>query len=145
MARKRDFKAEYARRIQRGLEKGRTRQQARGHVVKEHIVRREREREANAGLSRSEEQHVRNFYNRWITDSKFGDGKAPDEEDMVEMAQRIGYAEFAKYRKAWEETRRDYLHRRKRKTYVQSGASMLEVIAAVRSLEIDDTSWLYYH
>ena len=38
----RDYKAEYARRIARGLAQGKTRQQARGHVVKEHIVRRQR-------------------------------------------------------------------------------------------------------
>lgn len=37
--RRRDYKAEYQRRLARGAAQGKTRQQARGHVVKEHVER----------------------------------------------------------------------------------------------------------
>lgn len=40
--RKRNYKAEYAARIARAAAKGKTRQQARGHKAKEHVVRAER-------------------------------------------------------------------------------------------------------
>lgn len=50
--RKRDYKAEYAKRLARGAVKGKTRQQARGHKAKEHVVRAQRSK-AKYGVSPS--------------------------------------------------------------------------------------------
>jgi len=57
MARKRDYKAEYARRLQRGLKKGLSRSQARGHArAKESAVR---QRKAKAGEVKKIERAVK--------------------------------------------------------------------------------------
>jgi hypothetical protein len=58
MARKsRDYKAEYARRIAKGTAAGKTRQQARGHKPREHIIRRQREIERSPDkLSKRDEK-----------------------------------------------------------------------------------------
>lgn len=50
--RKRDYKAEYARRIAKAMAAGKTRQQARGHKPKEHVVR-ARKSQAKYGASPS--------------------------------------------------------------------------------------------
>jgi hypothetical protein len=57
MARYRNYKAEYERRIAKGIVAGKTRQQARGHKAHEHIIRRQREIERSPDrLSKRDEK-----------------------------------------------------------------------------------------
>lgn len=140
MARKpRDFKAEYARRIARALEKGKTRQEARGHRKGEHIERREREKE-ELGITRDQMRRVfqwgeqRSFD---IVDSTLSG------QDYVEAAQRQGYEWFLAYRKNWEAIRRQYKAEQRRGRWESRGIGWLTNLS--ETLDLPDVSWLYYH
>ena len=63
MARKRDYRAEYAKRIARATAEGKTRQQARGHKAGEHIERARKER-AKEGLSAAERESIRRWWEK---------------------------------------------------------------------------------
>lgn len=101
MARKRDYHAEYERRIAHAAERGITRQQARGHVEREHIQRAEREREELGGLSRYELARVEAFGVRLARHNR-----ELDPQDIVDWAGRHGYHNFRNLERA-----RQYLHR----------------------------------
>ena len=139
----RDFKAEYARRIARALEKGKTRQQARGHKAHEHIERREREKSQNEGLTNDQVRSIRKWYSRFNPNQRKPE---PDIEDVIDFAREQGYPQFGEYRKVWDAARRTYLREQSKGTYSSRGLSYLEMLtdmAGVRSH--GDIEWLYYH
>lgn len=121
------------------MRRGKSRQAARGHKVKEHIAR--REREAREGLTSYQRQAVK----------KFALEQAPrmDEEAEValdifrEFADAAGWEAFKVIRDLRTEFVLQYRHERKKGTYVSRGISWLQGIAEDHGAE--DVSWLYYH
>lgn len=140
MARKRDYAAEYAKRIARGLAKGRTRQQSRGHVEKEHVVRAEREREEQ-GISGQELNSVRNWYSKSFNPR--GHDEKPDIDDVIEFARSNGYEAFKQYRDTWNAARRTYIRELKDGTYASRGEPYLNMLNDTAGTP--DVPWLYYH
>lgn len=130
----------YARRLERAMARGKTRQEARGHKPREHVERKERERE-EYGLTRYENDTIRRWYERSFNPGDRA-GK-PDEETVIEEARDRGYDWFVQYRHAWEQIRRDYKRTKRRGTYVENSLNILEM--AADELDVPDVSWLYYH
>ena len=133
-ARQRDYKAEYARRIARAEAKGKTRQQARGHKVREHVIRREREI-AKRGLTNDQERIIR------VWSKKHKNHERPIRE-LLAWTKENGYDAFKTYRSTWEANRRRYV-KNLRKSKYQPQAGMLDYLA--EELDIPEISWLYYH
>ncbi len=135
----RDFKAEYARRIARALEKGKTRQQARGHRPQEHVYRREREVEQE-GLTKAQQRVVFDWAAKRLYATK-------DHElepfDVVEWAKNVGYDQFKQYRHVWDAARRQYLREVRNGSYASRGMGYLSMLT--EKAGVDDLSWLYYH
>jgi hypothetical protein len=145
MARKpRDFKAEYARRIARGEAKGKTRQLARGHVVKEHIVRREHERQRNLGLTNEQLKSIVLWYEGKFDPLQYKG--FPGVERVVDFSREVGFERFRGYRKTWDRARRLYVKEQASGDYESRGEQYLHELhdlAALRPTE--EMSWLYYH
>lgn len=160
MARTRDFKAEYQRRIERALAAGKTRQAARGHKPQEHKLRAERER-AKGGLTSAQVRIIRAFHARF---DAMGQKRTPTASDMIAYARQHGYGAFIAYREHWNDLRRNYL--RELKISKAAGrrylSTPLAAFAAQEGLPIKktssgyyedfyesedtrDISWLYYH
>lgn len=137
--RKRDFKAEYQKRIAKALAAGKTKQAGRGHKVKEHIIRKERERE-EAGVSSSELRSIRSFLKRF---NPIGFKDIPDEETLVEFVQEQGYPAFQKYRGVWDETRRKYVAEKKDGSWESRGLGYLNDRTGLAGAP--EPEWLYYH
>lgn len=142
MARKpRDYKAEYAKRIERAMAKGLSRQRARGHQVQEHIIRKERREEfEETGLY---SHQIKTIF-QWATKRQFQIHDADqDPLDVVEWAKSVGYEAFKEYRKVWDAARRTYLREVKNKVYASRGLGYLQMLAD--NAGVDELSWLYYH
>jgi len=142
--RTRDFKAEYQRRIAKALAAGKTRQAARGHKPKEHIIRRERE-VAEAGVSASQLRSIRSFLARF---NPIGFKEMPDKETLVEFVQERDYAAFQQYRKIWDTYRREYLKAKAAGTLDHNGSLgyQLDFITSQAGvLPQGEDKWLYYH
>lgn len=135
MARARDYRSEYARRIERAKAKGKTRQQARGHRPQEHIYRAERERE-EYGLTGSEVRLIRAWGNRFKNEGR-------DIEEVIEAARENGYAWFVTYRDTWNSARRAYVREQNAGKYASRGTGYLEYLASIPPVE--DIAWMYYH
>ena len=132
----------YIKRLERGLLKGKTVQQARGHQPGEARVRRERreEREENAGLTNAQVQEIFAFGERRNFEIKESE---LDGWDYVEAAQRSGYAWFRNYRKIWQAARTTYLDEAASGRYASRGLGYLQDLTD--RAKADDISWLYYH
>jgi hypothetical protein len=137
--RKRDFKAEYAKRIARAQAVGKTRQQARGHHAQEHIERAEKERE-QFGITRVEITRVRTWAYRRAISVHYRDF---DPEDVVNQAMSEGYEWFIRYRDTWNNARREYLRQQRNGTYASMGSGHLEFLASIPP--VYDLAWMYYH
>lgn len=135
MARTRDHKADYARRLERARERGLTRQEGRGHRPGEASRRAERERE-EFGITGNEARSIRGWTER------LGNA-ALDSEDVVERAQEKGYAWFQNFRDVLNDARRSYRGQSKRGKYQTRGMGALEELAEMA--DVDDISWVYYH
>jgi len=139
--RKRDFAAEYARRIAKAEAAGKTRQQARGHVEREHVVRAEREREAE-GISGSERRNIGNWHNRW--ERRYGNVPGWSTlEELLDWVREHDYSQFQMYRDEWNAVRRQYVREAKTGTYETRGTGFLEQL--VTQWDLPEMTWAYYH
>jgi hypothetical protein len=135
LAKTRDYRAEYAKRIASAKARGKTRQQGRGHKAGEASHRRERER-AEEGIASSEVRSIRAWCERYKNEGR-------DTDEVIEEARAKGYAWFVNYRSVWNSARQTYLREQKAGTYASRGLGYLEMLAGMA--EVSDIAWLYYH
>ena len=144
--RKRDFKAEYARRIANATAKGKTRQQARGHVAREHVRRKEREIERE-GITSQQRAVIRRFVERWNDGNYWEEGRAPwagkgwrlEEEYVEAFVLQEGYEFFVKYKDIWTSERRRYLKDG------ETGEGLSRLVLLRDKAGVPDERWMYYH
>jgi hypothetical protein len=115
MARRRDYAAEYARRVAKGQAAGRTRQAARGHKPKEHVVRAERERRER-GITSYEETRIR----KW-GEKRAAKNKDLRVQDLVDWSSAHGYRAFKALKRQQEAAHRQYKVDVKRSRYKSQG------------------------
>lgn len=131
----------YEKRLIRAARKGKTRQQARGHKRKEHILRKESEKKRFGGLT---SEQIKTII-RWVNE-KFnlhGYREVPTPEQLVEWSRENGYDRFKLYRATWDAARRVYLRENKDGTYESRGMGYLYQLTGMAKAETYE--WLYYH
>lgn len=163
MATKRDYKVEYAKRkaravikareekrgkplsesyrkrIERGLLKGKTLQQSRGHVEREHVERKRKEIE-RFGLTKEQLRTVRDWAKRRqgiVKDHDF------EVQDVVDITVTNGFPWFLEYRKIWNAARHVYVVENKNGKYTSRGMGYLTDLT--ERATAPEVSWLYYH
>ena len=139
MARARDYKAEYARRLAKGQASGKSRQQARGHKAHEHIERKEKEREKYGGLTIDQIKSVYKWGESRERRQRTNIGLNPDE--LVIWAQQTGFENYTNFRRAWEHQRKAYERNPRPKGAVQL-ADLWDDVEDTEDLGVE---WLYYH
>lgn len=145
MAKKRDFKGEYKRRLKSAEAKGKTRQQARGHQEAEHIVRAEKEIE-NEGWTKAQEKVVRAWYDRFYNEHDYPEDARVPYEDVETFVKENGYQAYKVWRATWDAVRRNYLRELADGSYTSRGMGFLtELDENAGSPGAGDLTWLYYH
>lgn len=146
----RDYKAEYKRRLQLGRKKGKTRQQSRGHVPQEHIIRKQRaqERQRLSGtpthkLSTEQVISIRQWYKRF---NPHAFKSIPTLAFLVDWTRERGYAAFQTYRTVWNAARDNYLKEMKAGTWASRGYGYLVGLTNQAGVRPEgEEQWLYYH
>lgn len=141
----RGYTPAYEARLIRAIRKGkRTRQSARGHKKKEHIIRKERER-ATSGITSTELAGIRSFLKRF---NPLGFKDVPTEEDLVEFVRSRSYADFGDYRKTWDAYRRKYVAAQLAGELDHNGSlgyQLDHIVSQARVAPQGGDKWLYYH
>lgn len=127
--RKRNYKAEYARRIRNAEAKGKSRQQARGHIAKEHVER-SRRTQSKFGASPSTLTRARAKALDHLSRMLSG-GKKPVDERTLERGIRLLHIEDL--RSVVEIKSGDYL-----KALAAAQATQVAALADVFPYSIDD-------
>lgn len=139
---KKDRKGGYAKRVAKGIAGGKTKQQARGHKVKEHIERAEKEK-AKQGVTGSQIRSIRSFLKRF---NPHGFKGVPTEEDLISLVQSQEYKTFQQYRKVWDAARKKYLCEKKAGTYIEQDWGYLVDLTTYATVRPKgEEQWLYYH
>lgn len=140
----RGFSESYAARLIRGVKKGKTRQEARGHRPGEARQRAEYQRQENEGLSNAEDASVRNWYEKRF--NPLGFKEIPTDEDVIEFARARGIAAFREYQRMWNAARATYVKELKAGTWTSRGIGYLEYLTEQARVRPEgDREWLYYH
>lgn len=131
----------YEARLIRGARKGKTRQQARGKKAKEHVIRKEREKERLGGLTGEQIKII----SRWHSEqfNPHGYREVPDLDELIEWSREKGYPDFKVYRATWDAARRVYLREQADGTYESRGMGYLYELTRLGKAETYE--WLYYH
>lgn len=135
---------QYAKRVARAETLGKTRQQARGHKPKEHVERKEREKEQTGGLTYEQIRSIQ----KWINErfNPHGYREVPTEEELIEFGQERGYDAVTQYRRTWDKTRNKYLREKTNDTYENRGYGYLVHLATISGIRPQgEERWLYYH
>lgn len=138
---KKGRKASYAKRVATGIAKGKTKQQARGHKVREHIERKEKERIKLGGLTASEIKTIIRWHSNVFNPNLYRE--VPTEEELIEWSQEKGYSRFQQYRKTWDAARRQYKNEIADGTWESRGLKYLHHLTGMA--KAPDEQWLYYH
>lgn len=136
-----NYSPAYEKRLIRAARKGKTRQAARGHKPKEHIIRKEREKFRLGGLTAEQIRIIIRWHNE-----KFNPGlyrEVPSEEQLVDWSRENGYDRFKLYRATWEAARRVYKREQADGTYESRGMGYLYQLTGMAKAETYE--WLYYH
>lgn len=149
----------YRKRIERGLAKGKGRQAARGHKLKEHVQRKEREikgAQTLGDLTSSQRSQVRKFIRQQIARTpenelpqplpslanKYPAGDRAVVDTVLRMFERVGWSVFVAKRAAQKALHADYNAAGKPKRMISELAEFIEDFAD----DLDDMGWLmYYH
>lgn len=120
-----------------------TRQLARGHKPKEHIVRKERELKKHGGITSQQVKAIQSFIARFNAN---GYKDIPTEEDLVEFVRERGYDAFVGYRKIWDAARRTYVAELADGTWESRGMCYLYDLTGRSKVHPQGNElWLYYH
>ena len=131
--------ANYKRRVERGLLKGKTLQQARGHKPQEHIERKQHEIE-KFGLTKPQLRAVKEWSERRqgiVKDHDF------EVQEVIDITIANGFDWFLNYRKIWNAARHTYIVENRRGKYASRGMSYLQSLTD--DANAPELSWLYYH
>lgn len=131
----------YIKRIQSGLLKGKTLQQARGHKPQEHIERK-RQHEPTQGPGVGDKRQTYIF--QWFVkrDFEIADWEI-DPVEGTKYASMKGWEWFLNYSKIWEDTRETYISELKAGRYASRGLGHLQYLTDTANAP--EMSWLYYH
>ena len=143
----RGYSPAYEKRLINAIRKARkagkkpTRQAARGHKPKEHIVRKEREKERLGGLTGEQIRIIRRWHAQAFNPNDYRE--VPTEEQLVEWSRENGYQRFKQYRAIWDAKRRQYVKELRAGEWESLG--MGELYRLTDLAAVDDYRWLYYH
>lgn len=137
----RNYSPSYEKRLIRAARKGKSRQVARGHKPKEHVIRKEREKIRLGGLTGDQIKIIIHWHKTKFNPQ--GYREVPTEEQLVEWSRANGYQEFKIYRATWEAARKVYLREQKEGTYESRGMGYLYQLQGLT--KADTYEWLYYH
>lgn len=140
------YEARLIRAVRKARKEGRkpTRQSARGHKPKEHVIRKQREIERNK-VSSSQIEAVQSFLRRFNEPAYKG---IPDEDDLVEYIRSYGYEAFTEYRKRWDKVRQEYLRAQRKKELLPNGVLGYSLPALYGEAGLRtpaELQWMYYH
>jgi hypothetical protein len=137
----------YEKRLIRNIRKARkegkkpSRQLARGHKPKEHIERKEKEKQRLGGLTADQIRIIIHWHQTKF--NPHGYREVPTEEELVEWSRENGYARFKLYRATWDAARRVYIREQGEGTYESRGMGYLYRLTGMAKAET--YQWLYYH
>lgn len=129
----------YRKRLESGLLKGKTVQQARGHKRQEHIQRKLKSGQG-PGIADKRERFIFQWFA--MRDFEIADWTG-DPVDQTRIAVSRGWDWFKNYSKTWEALREQYLREMREGSYASKGMGFLDYLLA--STGAPEYSWLYYH
>lgn len=129
----------YRKRLERGLLKGKSVQEARGHKRQEHIERKKRAGQG-PGIADARERFIFQWFA--MRDYEIADWTG-DPVEQTRIAVARGWDWFKSYSKTWEAARATYLRELAEGRWASRGMGYLDYLLAQTG--VPEYSWLYYH